>query len=149
MTWEISLQLFCLENAIFHRVLAAYIVEALFETEKHFHFKFLICRHSEDIICSYPPSMSVFNSQSFLTLCDPMDDSLPDSSVHGISQARVLEWIAISFSKGSSGPRNRIASLVSPAMAGKFFTTVPLGKPSTFHTSLYSVHSAKVICLSP
>ena len=43
-------------------------------------------------------------AQSCLTLCDPMDCSLPDSSVHGIFQARVLEWIAISFSRGSSRP---------------------------------------------
>ena len=39
------------------------------------------------------------------TLCDPMDCSLPGSSVHGIFQARVLEWGAISFSRGSSWPR--------------------------------------------
>ena len=39
--------------------------------------------------------------------CDTMDCSLPGSSVHGISQARILEWIAISFSRGSSQPRNR------------------------------------------
>ena len=38
------------------------------------------------------------------TLCDPMDCSLPGSSVHGIFQAIVLEWIAISFSRGSSQP---------------------------------------------
>ena len=41
------------------------------------------------------------------TLCDPMDCSLPASSVHGISQARILEWVAISFSRGSSRPRDR------------------------------------------
>ena len=40
--------------------------------------------------------------QSYLTLCEPMDCSPPDSSVHGISQARILEWDAISFSRGSS-----------------------------------------------
>ena len=40
--------------------------------------------------------------QSCPTLCDPMDWSLPGSSVHDIFQARVLEWVAISFSKGSS-----------------------------------------------
>ena len=40
-------------------------------------------------------------AQSNLTLCDPMDCSLPGSSVHGISQARVLEWVAIAFSKGN------------------------------------------------
>ena len=45
--------------------------------------------------------------QSFLTVCDPMGCSLPGSSVHGIFQARVLEWVAISFSRGSSPPRDR------------------------------------------
>ena len=46
-------------------------------------------------------------TQSFLTLCDPMDCSPPGSSVHGILQARILEWVAISFSRGSSQPRDR------------------------------------------
>ena len=39
--------------------------------------------------------------------CDTIDSSLPDSSVHGISQARILEWVAIFFSRGSSWPRDR------------------------------------------
>ena len=43
-------------------------------------------------------------AQSCPTLCDPIDCSLPGSSVHGIFQAIVLEWIAISFSRGSSQP---------------------------------------------
>ena len=46
-------------------------------------------------------------AQLCLTLCDPMDCSLPGSSVHGIFQAIVLEWIAISFSRWSSQPRDR------------------------------------------
>ena len=46
-------------------------------------------------------------TQSCPTLCDPMDCSLPGSSVHGIFQARVLEWVAISSSRGSSQPRDR------------------------------------------
>ena len=46
-------------------------------------------------------------TQSCPILCDPMDCSLPRSSVHGISQATVLEWGAISFSRGSSRPRDR------------------------------------------
>jgi len=41
-------------------------------------------------------------AQLCLTLCDPMDCSLLDSSVHGIFQTRVLEWVTISFSRGSS-----------------------------------------------
>ena len=44
-------------------------------------------------------------TQSCLTLCDPMDCSLPGSSIHGIFQARVLEWVAISFSRRSSWPK--------------------------------------------
>ena len=46
-------------------------------------------------------------TQSCPTFCDPVDWSLPGSSIHGIFQARVLEWVAISFSRGSSWPRDR------------------------------------------
>ena len=46
-------------------------------------------------------------TQSCPTLCDPVDCSLPGSSVHGILQARMLEWVAISFSRASSRPRDR------------------------------------------
>ena len=56
--------------------------------------------------------------QSCLTLCDPMDCSLPGSFLHGILQARVLEWVAISFSRGSSRPRGR--ALVS-CIPGRHF----------------------------
>ena len=45
-------------------------------------------------------------AQSCPTLCDSMDYSLPGSSVHGIFQARILGWVAISFSRGSSQPKN-------------------------------------------
>ena len=45
-------------------------------------------------------------AQLCVTLCDPMDCSLPGSSIHGIFQASVLEWVAISFSKESSRPRD-------------------------------------------
>ena len=46
-------------------------------------------------------------SQSCLTLCNLMDCSSPDSSVHGILQARILKWVAIPFSRGSSWPRDQ------------------------------------------
>ena len=46
-------------------------------------------------------------AQSCPTLCDPMDCSLPGFSVHGILQVRILEWVTISFSRGSSRPRDR------------------------------------------
>ena len=54
-----------------------------------------------------------------LTLCDPVDWSLPGCSVHGISQARILEWVAIFLSRGSSQPRDQ--TQVS-CTAGGFFT---------------------------
>ena len=48
------------------------------------------------------PFVKVLVPQSCLTLCDPMDCSLPGSSVHGILQARILEWVSMSSFKGSS-----------------------------------------------
>ena len=45
-------------------------------------------------------------TKSCRTLWDPMDWSLPDSSVHGISRVRILEWVAITFSRGCSQPRD-------------------------------------------
>ena len=61
-------------------------------------------------------------AQLYLTLCNPTDCSPWGSSVHRIIQARILEWVAISFYRGSSRHRNwtRISSL-----AGRFFTTAP------------------------
>ena len=71
--------------------------------------------------------ISCLVAKSSLTLCNPMDYSPLGSSVHGISQARMLEWVAISFSRGSSQPRDwtHISRI-----AGGFFVTEPPGKPS-------------------
>ena len=65
--------------------------------------------------------MCVLSLQSCLTLCDPMDCNLPGSSVHGILQARMLEWVAMPFSRGSFQPRGW--TLASAALAGRFSTT--------------------------
>ena len=59
------------------------------------------------------------------TLCYPMDCSPPGSSIHGIVQARVLEWVAISFSRGSSRPRDQ--TQVSRIVGRP--TSEPPGKP--------------------
>ena len=61
-------------------------------------------------------------AQSRLTLCDPTDCSPPGSSVHGILQARILEWVAMPFSRGSSHPRDwtQVSCIV-----GRFLTTEP------------------------
>ena len=58
-------------------------------------------------------------SLSRVQLCDPTDCSLPGSSFHGIFQARILEWVAIPFSRGSSRPRDQTQG---SCIAGRFFT---------------------------
>ena len=71
-------------------------------------------------------TMKVKISWSCPTLCDLMDSSLPVSSVRGVLQARILEWVAIPFSRGSSRPRNR--TKVS-CIAGNFLPAELPGKP--------------------
>ena len=77
-------------------------------------------------IISSPSFWCVHASQSLqscLTLCDPVDCNPPDSSVRGISQARVLERVATSFSRGIPVPGIEPVSLTSPALAGRVFTS--------------------------
>ena len=68
-----------------------------------------------------------------------MDCSLPASLVHGAFQARILEWIAISYSGDLPNLGIELTSLVSPALAGEFFTTEPPGKPLRSMLSLYKI----------
>ena len=71
------------------------------------------------LITNLLKELLVLVTQSCLTLCDPMDCSPPGSFVHGILQARMLKWVAISFSRGSSWPRGW--TQVS-CIAGRLFT---------------------------
>ena len=70
-------------------------------------------RSFREMLCACVPA------QLCLTLCNPMDCSPPGPSIHGILQTRILEWVAIPFSRGSSRPRDR--TWVSH-LAGTFFT---------------------------
>ena len=65
-------------------------------------------------------------AQSCWTLSSPMDCSLPGSSLHGIFQARILKWVAYSFSSGLPNPG---IEPLSPALASRFFMTESPGKP--------------------
>ena len=69
--------------------------------------------------CIRPHAVLCWVAQLCLTLCDPMDCSPPGSSVHGILQARILEWVAMPSSRGSSQPRDRTQVC---GFAGRFFT---------------------------
>ena len=71
--------------------------------------------------------VKVLVAQSRPALCDPMDCSLPGSSVHGILQARILEWVAVPFSRASSQPRDRVRS---PALPADSLPSEPPVKPA-------------------
>ena len=80
--------------------------------------------------------------QSCPTLCDPMDHSPPGSSVHGILQPRILEWVAVSSSRGSFWPRDRThISLCLLHWKEGSLPLVPLGKPMQFiQFDLYNIY---------
>ena len=73
-------------------------------------------RHLPSLVINY--DLYVFWSESVshsvVSLCDPINCTLPGSSVHGILEARILEWIAISFFRGSSRPRDRTWGFSAP-----------------------------------
>ena len=85
------------------------------------NFPWVPCWILKRFLCLYLTSdvCLCLATQSCLTLCDPMDCSPSGSSVHEVLQARILEWVAMHFSRGFSQPRNR--TLVSH-IAGGFFT---------------------------
>ena len=93
-------------------------------------FKTPCCHtYSKPVVNS--PSTSVIKkvlvTQSCLTLCDPVDSSLAGSSVHGIFQAKILQWVAIPFSWGSSQLRDQTWI---PHIASRFFTIWATRKPN-------------------
>ena len=102
--------------------------------------------------------------QSCLIDCDPMDCSSPGSSVHGILQARILEWVAMPFSRGSSQPKGLTHLSCISCIAGGFSPAEPyhedipssaLERPLGPKTELYSQHPGKnwsilptIICMN-
>ena len=86
--------------------------------------------------------LCVLITQSCPTLYDPMNCSLPGSSVHGILQARIQEWVVISFPRGSSRPRDQ--TWISN-IAGRFFTTEPPGKPYIYICTTVQLLKRKVL----
>ena len=81
------------------------------------------CKSCYDLTCVY---VCVLVAQSCLTLCDPMDCSPPGSSVHGILQAGILAWVAISF---SIHPQNQLQQLI--------LTSLPLFFPPTLESRTF------------
>ena len=82
---------------------------SIFTFSSGFHYFYLVCMHAKSL--------------QFCQTLQPMDCSPPGSCDHGILQARILEWLAISSSRESAQPRERTASPIAPALADRFFTT--------------------------
>ena len=74
------------------------------------------------------------------TLCDPMDHSLPGSSVHGIFPAGILEWVSVPSSRGSSWPRDQTHVSCISCIAVGFSTAKPLEKPENTKTKYVYLH---------
>ena len=99
-----------------------------------FHYPMCVC------VCVCARARVCKSLLSCPTLCDPMDGSSSDSSVHGILQARILEWVAMPSSRGSSQPRDRTRISLSlwRWQAGSL-PLVPLGKPLIIQESAQKV----------
>ena len=70
------------------------------------------------------PTCMCLVAQSYPTLCDLIDYISADSSVHGIFQARILEWVAIYFSRGSSWPKDETCISCASCIGGEYFTSL-------------------------
>ena len=95
------------------------------------------CLHSSYLFLSVLHTKSL---QSCLTLCDSVDRSPPGSSVHGISQARILDWVAMPSPRGSSRPRDWAHVSTSPTLVSVFFPT------STTWWTRFGLSSNSVSC---
>ena len=85
-------------------------------------------------------------TQSCPALCNPMEYSLPGSSVHGILQARILEWVAMPSSRESSQPRDETCVSYVSCIGKQNLSIAPPGKPYTTISSVQSVQSCPTLC---
>ena len=76
-----------------------------------------------------------------LTFCDLLNCNPPGSSVHGLSQERILEWVTITSSRGSSRPRNQAYISCVPCIASRFFTCWAITVHVVIMITLISIHT--------
>ena len=108
---------------------------------------FLICLSPWFLICL--EQASKLSCSAMFDFCDPLNCSPPGSSVHGIFQARILEWVAISFPKGSSQTRDQTHISCVSCIADRFFTHWAIGEAHVqrclpkLSNCRYSCHAGK------
>ena len=106
---------------LFHKKLAFFFPRMpllFYVSTERFSFSIFLLAFGGVTISYFACSVASVVSDS----CNPMDCSLPGSSVHGMLQARILEWVAISFSRGSSQPRDWTCASYSSFIGRGFFT---------------------------
>ena len=113
-----------------------FLLQRIFPTQGS-NLSLLHCRW---ILTTEPPGKPSYTRyiSSLFTIVSPIGHSLSGSSVHGILQARILEWVAILFSRGSSQPRDR--TWVS-CIAGGFFTTRAISESANVRVLMQSCFS--------
>ena len=99
--------------------------------------------------CAYMYVLLCSVIQSCPTLCDPMYCSPPGSSAHGILQAKILEWVAISSCRVSSRCRDQTHVSGVSCIAGRFFTIKPPGKPCGINGRIQIIISQIMLSSSP
>ena len=95
---------------------------------------------------SLPLLDNCVHAKSCLILWDPMDCSLPGSSVHGIAQARRLEWVPVSFSRASSQIRGRTCLSCVSCISGRVLLTELPGKPGVWGTVCLVTQLCLTLC---
>ena len=90
----------------------------------------------------------VMSLQSCPALCNPLDSSPPGPSVHGILQARILEWVAMPSSGDLPNPGTEPAPLRSPALTGRFFTTSATWEVQPLLTSVFNQETEPFILIN-
>ena len=155
LAWRIPLYIKYLPGCVIARVtkLRAKSHERLERTSKFSNVKLLVSKNSNVYLtinwntwflkiwgfCAINLETNIYScmcvcAQLYLSLCVPMDCGPPGYSVHVILQVRILKWVAVPSSRGSSSPRDQ-TSLASPALAARFFTTSTTWEAQVYFSS--------------
>ena len=119
-------------------MLFLYLFEYIYIIYIYIYIYIYIHIHTQIFMSSYVCVLSCFSHVWLFVTPWTVTHQTP---VHGILQARILEWVAMSSSRGSSHPGIEPVSLMSPALAGRFFTTSTTWNTSNFQTALQSTLS--------
>ena len=135
--------LFILWVIIQHHFILYYSNYSRFDHWEHLQFDILQSLWGLFLFCMWVCQVSLVVTDS----CDPVDYSLPGSSVHGVLQSRILEWVTTLSFRGSYYLGIEPTSLRSPALPGGFFFFLPLAPPGKPHCCFSTLSFVATKCL--